>query len=116
MELVLHEEIEYNGLFLNIEEFTDIKVLVHLKGRLETANSIHFLKFIIDLVDFSSVGCELILNMKELYYVSSTGIGAFTTILVNCKKKNMNLFMKDMQPKVKDILELLGFISFFKLI
>ena len=80
------EEIEYDGLFLNVDNTVENKVTVNVKGRLETANSIHFLDYMTKLIDSSTAGCELILAMSELYYVSSTGIGAFTTILVNSKK------------------------------
>ncbi len=107
------EEIEYDGLFLNVDNTIDNILTVNVKGRLETANSLHFLNFMTEVVDSSSPGCDLVLSMADLFYVSSTGIGAFTTILVNCKKKSIKLFLKDMQPKVKNILDLLGFTSFF---
>ena len=107
--------IEYDGLFLNVDT-TNNKIIVNIKGRLETANSIHFLDYMTKLIESSPSGYDLILAMSELYYVSSTGIGAFTTILVNSKKRNIKLFMKDMQPKVMSVLELLGFTSFFNFI
>ena len=109
----ISKDVEYDGLFLNIDNTVENKVTVHVKGRLETANSIHFLDYMIKLVDSTPAGSELILAMSELYYVSSTGIGAFTTILVNSKKRSIRLYIKDMQPKVKDVLDLLGFSSFF---
>ncbi len=110
------ETIEYDGLFLNTDRTVENKVTVNVKGRLETTNSIHFLDYMTKLIDSSPSGCELILAMSELYYVSSTGIGAFTTILVNSKKRSMKLFIKNMQPKVMSILELLGFTAFFNFI
>lgn len=112
----ISEIIEYDGLFLNTDTTVDGKITINLKGRLETANSIYFLDYITKLIDSSSSGCEIILSMSELFYVSSTGIGAFTSILVNSKKRNMELFIKDMQPKVMGVLELLGFTAFFNFI
>ena len=116
MDKNISETIEYDGLFLNTDTSIDNKVTVNIKGRLETSNSFHFLNYMTKLIDSSPSGCELILAMSELYYVSSTGIGAFTTILVNSKKRSMKLFIKDMQPKVMSVLELLGFTSFFNFI
>ncbi|MDA3937989.1 MAG: STAS domain-containing protein [Spirochaetia bacterium] len=112
----LTEEIEFDGLFLSIDTTLPNKITVNVKGRLETANSIHFLNFMTELINSSVTGVDLILAMADLYYVSSTGIGAFTTILVNTKKKNIQLYFKDMQPKVLSVLELLGFTAFFKFI
>jgi len=110
------DTIEYDGLFLNVDTSIDNIITVNIKGRLETANSIHFLDYMTKLIDSSPSGCDLILEMSELFYVSSTGIGAFTTILVNSKKRNIKLFIKNMQPKVMSVLELLGFTVFFNFI
>ena len=106
-------ETEYDSLKLAVAVKNNGQVVVDIKGRLETANSNSFLNYMAEVIDDAAIGCELVLSMGDLYYVSSTGIGAFTTILVNSKKKNIQLFIKDMQPKVKSVLELLGFTSFF---
>lgn len=116
MDNNISEIIEYDGLFLNTDTTKENKITVNVKGRLETTNSIHFLNYMAKLIDTSPSGCELILAMSELYYVSSTGIGAFTTILVNSKKRNMKLFINNMQPRVMSVLELLGFTAFFDFI
>ena len=107
------EVTEYDALKLSVTTKDDYKIVVDIKGRLETANSNNFLNYMTEVIDDAATGCELELSTEDLYYVSSTGIGAFTTILVNCKKKDIQLFIRDMQPKVKSILELLGFTSFF---
>ena len=105
--------IEYDSLKLAVMGRDNIQVVVDMKGRLETSNSNSFLNYMAEIIDDAAPGCELVLSMTDLYYVSSTGIGAFTTILVNSKKKNMQLFIQDMQPKVRSVFELLGFTSFF---
>ena len=107
------EVTEYDALKLSVTTKDDYKIVVDIKGRLETANSNSFLNYMAEVIDDAATGCELVLSMADLHYVSSTGIGAFTTILVNSKKKNMQLILKDMHPKVKSVMELLGFTSFF---
>ncbi len=109
----MQEEVEYDSLKLTVDIKDNDQVVVDIKGRLETANSNSFLNYMAEVIDNAATGCELVLSMADLHYVSSTGIGAFTTILVNSKKKNIQLFLKDMQPKVKSVMELLGFTSFF---
>lgn len=105
--------IEYDSLKLAVVRKDSIQIIVDMKGRLETGNSNSFLNYMAEIIDDAVTGCELVLLMSDLYYVSSTGIGAFTTILVNSKKKNIQLFIQDMQPKVRSVFELLGFTSFF---
>ena len=109
----MQEEVEYDSLKLAVDIKDNDQVVVDIKGRLETANSNSFLNYMAEVIDDAATGSELVLSMADLHYVSSTGIGAFTTILVNSKKKNIQLFLKDMQPKVKSVMELLGFTSFF---
>jgi len=109
----MSKAIEYDSLKLAVVVKDNDQVVVDIKGRLETANSNSFLNYMAEVIDDAATGCELVLSMEDLYYVSSTGIGAFTTILVNSKKKNIQLYIKDMQPKVKSVFELLGFTSFF---
>ena len=106
-------ETEYDSLKLAVAVKDNSQVVVDIKGRLETANSNSFLNYMEEVINDAATGCELVLSMADLHYVSSTGIGAFTTILVNSKKKNMQLILKDMHPKVKSVMELLGFTSFF---
>jgi len=104
---------EYHRIKLSVDSSKEGVVTVFLDGYLETENSDYCLKFISGIIDASPSNIELVLAMADLCYVSSTGIGVLTTILVNSRKKNLKLILENMQPKVKSVMDLLGFSSFF---
>jgi anti-anti-sigma factor len=56
---------------------------------------------------------RLIFNCAGLDYVSSTGIGSFTSFLKLLKPKGGDLVLLDIQPKVDEVFQLLGFSQFF---
>jgi len=58
---------------------------------------------------------KIILNLEGLNYASSTGIGTFTSLLVTCKKMGIELELTNLASKIYDVINVLGFTSFFKI-
>jgi hypothetical protein len=56
---------------------------------------------------------RLIFQCAGLNYVSSTGIGSFTSFLKAVKPKGGDLVLLEIQPKVFEVFHLLGFSQFF---
>ena len=56
---------------------------------------------------------NLIFDMSEITYVSSTGIGTFTGFLKNVKPMGGNLVLVGMAKRVLEVFSLLGFVNFF---
>ena len=50
-----------------------------------------------------------------LNYVSSTGIGSFTAFLKMVKPKGGDIILLEIQPKVYEVFQLLGFSQFFNI-
>jgi hypothetical protein len=50
-----------------------------------------------------------------LNYVSSTGIGSFTAFLKGVKPRGGDLVLLEIQPKVYEVFQLLGFSQFFNI-
>jgi len=86
-------------------------LILTLKGRIDTENSVYFQKHIQKLV--TSGFMRLIFNCAGLDYVSSTGIGSFTSFLKMLKPKGGDLVLLEIQPKVYEVFQLLGFSQFF---
>jgi anti-anti-sigma factor len=82
-----------------------------LNGRIDTDNSAYFQKHIQKLVEAGFT--RLIFNCAGLNYVSSTGIGSFTSFLKVLKPKGGDLVLLEIQPKVHEVFQLLGFSQFF---
>jgi len=86
-------------------------LILCLNGSIDTYNSTYFQKCIHKLVEAGYK--QLIFNCAGLNYVSSTGIGSFTSFLKALKPKGGDLVLFEIQPKVYEVFQLLGFSKFF---
>jgi anti-anti-sigma factor len=84
-----------------------------LNGYIDTYNSNNFLKRVQRVIDSGYI--RLIFHCGGLNYVSSTGIGSFTTFLKTIKPKGGDLVLLEIQPKVYEVFQLLGFSKFFNI-
>ena len=91
----------------------DNAVLVILNGYIDTYNSVYFQKQVNKIVGAGLV--NIIFNCSNLNYVSSTGIGSFTAFLKLVKPKNGDIVLLNIQPKVYEVFQLLGFSQFFNI-
>jgi anti-anti-sigma factor len=94
-------------------EDTDKCLLLSLTGYIDTYNSNFFQKRVQKAIDAGFN--KLIFQCGSLNYVSSTGIGSFTTFLKTLKPDGGDLVMLDIQPKVYEVFQLLGFSQFFNI-
>jgi len=86
-------------------------LILTLTGHIDTDNSVYFQKHVHKLVQAGFM--RLIFNCAGLNYVSSTGIGSFTSFLKMLKPKGGDLVLLEIQPKVNEVFQLLGFSQFF---
>jgi len=86
---------------------------IRLNGYIDTYNSSFFLKRITKVVEAGFI--NLIFNCSALNYVSSTGIGSFTAFLKMVKPKGGDIILLEIQPKVYEVFQLLGFSQFFNI-
>jgi anti-anti-sigma factor len=100
-------------IFLKKVEDTDKCLLLTLTGYIDTYNSNFFQKRVQKAIEVGYI--RLIFHCGSLNYVSSTGIGSFTTFLKAVKPKGGDLVMLDIQPKVYEVFQLLGFSQFFNI-
>lgn len=91
----------------------DNAVLVILNGYIDTYNSVYFQKQVNKIVAAGLV--NIIFNCSNLNYVSSTGIGSFTAFLKLVKPKGGDIVLLNIQPKVYEVFQLLGFSQFFNI-
>jgi anti-anti-sigma factor len=88
-------------------------LVLYLTGYIDTYNSNFFQKRVTKAIEggFS----RLIFNCTGLNYVSSTGIGSFTAFLKAVKPRGGDLVLLEIQPKVYEVFQLLGFSQFFNI-
>lgn len=92
---------------------SDKCIIVFLNGYVDTYNSAFFQKSVSKIIEAGFI--QVIFNCAVLNYVSSTGIGSFTAFLKSVKPKGGDVVLLDIQPKVYEIFQLLGFSQFFNI-
>ena len=94
-------------------EDTDGCLVLYLTGYIDTYNSNYFQKRVNKAIESSFI--KLIFHCSGLNYVSSTGIGSFTAFLKGVKPRGGDLVLLEIQPKVYEVFQLLGFSQFFNI-
>ncbi|MCI1207952.1 MAG: anti-sigma factor antagonist [Treponema sp.] len=102
-----------DSLKISLEKIDDIPncLSILLNGYIDTYNSSFFQNRIAKVVESGYI--NLIFNCSSLNYVSSTGIGSFTAFLKMVKPKGGDIVLLEIQPKVYEVFQLLGFSQFF---
>lgn len=88
-------------------------LILYLTGYIDTYNSGSFQKQVTKAIEAGFV--KLIFNCNGLNYVSSTGIGSFTSFLKTVRSKSGDIVLMEIQPKVYEVFQLLGFSQFFNI-
>jgi anti-anti-sigma factor len=88
-------------------------LVLYLNGYIDTYNSNFFQKRVAKAIDGGYN--KLIFQCGGLNYVSSTGIGSFTAFLKSVKPRGGDLVLLEIQPKVFEVFQLLGFSQFFNI-
>ncbi len=88
-------------------------IVLFLTGYIDTYNSNFFQKRVSKAIEGGFT--KLIFNCAGLNYVSSTGIGSFTAFLKAVKPRGGDLVLLEIQPKVYEVFQLLGFSQFFNI-
>ncbi len=88
-------------------------LVLYLTGYIDTYNSNYFQKRVTKAIEVGFT--RLIFHCGGLNYVSSTGIGSFTAFLKAVKPRGGDLVLLEIQPKVYEVFQLLGFSQFFNI-
>jgi len=104
-----------DSLKIKLEKVNEVPrcLLLILIGYIDTYNSNFFQKRVQKAIEGGFT--RLIFQCGSLNYVSSTGIGSFTTFLKAVKPQGGDLVLLDIQPKVYEVFQLLGFSQFFNI-
>ncbi len=104
-----------DSLKINLEKLDGVEsgLVIYLNGYIDTYNSSFFQKRIQKVVEAGFI--NLVFNCASLNYVSSTGIGSFTAFLKMIKPKGGDIVLLEIQAKVYEVFQLLGFSQFFNI-
>lgn len=104
-----------DSLKIRLQKIDDVNgcLVLYLTGYIDTYNSNYFQKRIVKAIETGFI--KLIFHCGGLNYVSSTGIGSFTAFLKAVKPRAGDLVLLEIQPKVYEVFQLLGFSQFFNI-
>ncbi len=101
---------------VSLESSSPPALVVRVIGDLDTDNSQDFQKALGEALPAAKVLGGLILDLTELKYISSTGVGALTSLLVAARGFQLPFLIAAIPDRVKSIFDILGFTSFFDFI
>jgi anti-anti-sigma factor len=104
-----------DSLKIELARIPDVEngLIIGLNGYIDTYNSNSFQKRV--NLAISTGFNKLIFDCSNLTYVSSTGIGSFTSFLKTLKGATGDMVLLNVQGKVLDVFQLLGFARFFNI-
>ena len=91
---------------INVRESENINVL-DLKGYLDAHTAPDLEKAFQNLVEEKKY--RIIVNCKDLTYISSAGLGVFMAYIEDVRKNQGDIKLSNMSPKVFNVFDLLGF-------
>ncbi|AEJ18849.1 STAS domain-containing protein [Gracilinema caldarium] len=91
------------------------KWIIHIDGELDLHSSADAQSILETLLEELPSRSTLIFNLEKLVYISSTGVGIFANLVVAANKRRIPVILKKLQPKVEQIFNLLGILSYFNI-
>lgn len=102
---------EYLTIDFETHESLPQTIFLTLNGSIDTYNSFFFQKKIFLVIEHGYN--NLIFSCGNLDYISSTGIGSFASFLHTVKSTDGEIILVDLQKKVYNVFQILGFSEFF---
>jgi anti-sigma B factor antagonist len=95
-----------NGFGVKRKDVKEVSIL-YLKGYLDAHTAPDFEKALQELVDENRV--YIIVNLADLSYISSAGLGVFMGFIEDVRKKKGDIKLAEPSDKVFRVFDLLGF-------
>ncbi len=95
---------------LNIRRENDIHI-IEIAGDLDMYNTLHLKDAVTQLVENQI--SKLILNLEDVRYIDSSGIGTLLFIYNTATKKNIRFFITNVKEQPRKVLELTKLTTFF---
>lgn len=88
-------------------------IVVFIKGSIDNYNAGYFNDKVEAILQSRYI--NITFKCALLEYISSSGIGVFAKFHSALKERGGNLVFMDLQPKVREVFQLLGFTNFFNI-
>lgn len=88
-------------------------LMVILTGSLDLECSRRLQDLLSWIIENQAGQSRLVVDLEHVNYISSTGVGALTIALTAARKRNTRFLLRNLQPKVRAIFQLLGLMDYF---
>jgi anti-sigma B factor antagonist len=105
-------EVSMSGFEISQAEKDNVTVL-YLKGFLDAHTAPQFEKALQQLIKNDKV--KIIVNMDQLDYISSAGLGVIMGFIEEIREKNGDIKMSNLSTKVYRVFDLLGFPALYEI-
>lgn len=89
------------------------QVIVSFAGRLDTAAAVETTEAVKPLLEAQNK--EIILDCKDLEYISSSGLRIFLSIRKEAAAHNSKVIVRDINADIRQVFMMTGFISLFEI-
>jgi len=76
--------------------------------------SFKFQDYLTELIRSMEPNQELYIDLSNVSYIPSLGVGALSTALVASMKKNIPFYVCNIKPKVRSVFDMLGLMLYFR--
>ncbi len=105
------KKIQEKNFDVKVEEKNSVKIL-NLEGYLDAYTALKFEELMGEIIRSGSY--KIVVNMKNLSYISSAGFGVFMAFVDEVRKNNGDIKFCCLPRKIDEIFELLGFKHIFE--
>jgi anti-anti-sigma factor len=99
------------GIQLTVDKLDQTSCVVPMAGYIDTYNSTYCQKQIDVFIQQGLA--NIVFDLSGVTYISSTGVGVFTSTLKKVKDLAGDIILAAMRPRVEEVFDLLGFTTFF---
>lgn len=100
--------------FRAVSSETENRIIISLKGELDASGSLEA-DVVLEESILSGVKAILI-DCRELNYISSAGLGVLLAAYSECNTKGVNLVFFGLQTKIRNVFDILGLQNIFSIV
>lgn len=88
-------------------------IVTSVSGSLELEISYELQKLFARVVESTESGRRIVVDLSKVVYISSTGVGALISTVVDAKKRGVGIVFRSVPRKIASVLDVLGLTDFF---
>jgi anti-anti-sigma factor len=89
------------------------RIVMSFSGSFDMKLAVDVESLLASVIDRIETGRHLVVDLSDVNYISSTGIGALVTSLLHAQGKHVPFVVRNLTPKVRSVFEILGLLVFF---